>query len=225
MCGSDLTRANVSQTSLAIESGDTIHFFSNKPLFQLVKSTKATKIHCGGSTFDHVMVRRIRNRLKHLILLRGKICIAKDIIANLLSMGKLVKEGYQVMMDLDVENAINLYNNGESCIKFLCVQDGLYCINLDSSGKYTNFLTTNAGQKNHFSNVDSKRAALACYIQKYLCLLSDVILADTIKKVGIKKCGIDRRHMKIANIIYSPTQAALEGKTVQRKNKIPRDSS
>ena len=45
-------------------------------------------------------------------------------------------------MDSDVENAINVYNNDGSYIKFVYVQDGLYCVNLDSSGEYTNFLTT-----------------------------------------------------------------------------------
>ena len=194
MCGSGLTRANVPQTSLAINSGTTIHFFSNEELLQSIKATKATKIHCGGSTFDHAMVGHIRNELKHLPLLRGKICIAKDGIANLLSMGKLVKGGYRVTMDSDVENAINVYNDDGSYIKFVCVQDGLYCINLDSSGEHTNFLTTVADKKTHFSNLDNKKAALACYIQEYLCLPSDIDLADAIDKGGIKKCGIDRRY-------------------------------
>ena len=156
--------------------------------------------------------------------MRGKICIAKDGIANLVSMGKLLKEGYRVTMDSDVENAINVYNDDGSYIKFVCVQDGLYCINLDSSGEYTNFLTTVADQKDHFSDVDNKRAALA-RIQKCLCLPSDVNLANAIDKGGMKECGIDRRHIKIVNVIYKPAQAPVEEKTVQRKNKIPLDSS
>ena len=142
MCGSGLTRENVPHTSLAIDSGATIHFFTNEDLLQSVKVTKSVKIHCVGSTFDHAMVGRICNELKHLPFPRGKIYIAKDVIANLLSMGKLVKEGYRVTMDSDVENAINVYNNDGSYIKFVYVQDGLYCVNLDSSGEYTNFLTT-----------------------------------------------------------------------------------
>ena len=87
-----------------------------------------------------------------------------DGIANLLSMGKLVKEGYRVTMDSDVENAINVYNDDGSYIKFVCVQDGLYCINLDSSGEHTNLLTTVADEKTHFSDFDNKKAALERYI-------------------------------------------------------------
>ena len=140
-------------------------------------------------------------------------------------MGKLVKEGYRVTIDSDVENVISVYNDDGSCIKFVCVQDGLFCINLNRSGEYTNFLTTVANQKDHFSNVDNKRAALTHYIQKCLCLPSDVDLADAIDKGGIKECRINRRHIKIANVIYRPAQTAVEGKTLQRKNKMPCDSS
>ena len=112
------------------------------------------------------MVGRIHNKLKHLPLSRGKICIAKDGIASLLFMGKLVKEGYRVTMDSDVENAINVYNEDGSYIKFVCVQDGLYFVNLNSGGEYTNFFTTVLLQKDYFSDVDNKRATLARYIKK-----------------------------------------------------------
>ena len=128
-------------------------------------------------------------------------------------------------MDSGVENAINVYNEDGSYIKFVCVQDGLYYINLDNGGRYTNVLATVTEQKDHFSDVDNKRANLARYIQKCLCLPLDFNLADAINRGGIKECGIDRRHIKITNVIFRPTQAAVEGKAVQRKNKMPPDSS
>ena len=54
--GSGMTRANVPQTSFAIDSGATIHFFSNQDLLQSVKAIKSMRIHCGGTTFDQAMV-------------------------------------------------------------------------------------------------------------------------------------------------------------------------
>ena len=180
----------------------------------MINVTKSMTIHCGGSTFDHVMVDRIRNELNYLLFPKERICIAKDGIANLLSMGKLIKEGYQVTMDYTVENAINVYNGDGSYIKFVCVQDGLYCSDLASSGEYTNFLTTVSKQKDHFSDVDNKRVALARYIQECLCLLSDTKLVDAIDKGEIKECGIDRRDIKIVNIIFGPAKVAMEGKIV-----------
>ena len=83
--------------SLALDSGATIHSFSNQELFQAIKkSDNLMTINCGGSTFDQSMIGRLRDELKHLPLPKGEVCIAKDGIANLLSMGKLVKEGYRM---------------------------------------------------------------------------------------------------------------------------------
>ena len=162
--------------------------------------------------------------LKHLPLPKKKICIASNGIANLILMDKLVEEGYCVTMDSDVENAINVYNKDGSYIKFICVQNGLCCINLDDNRGHTNFLNTVSEQREHFSDVDNKKADLARYVQECLCLPSNKDMADAIEKGGIQECGIDQRHIKIANIIYGPAKAAVEGKTVQRKNKMPRES-
>ena len=90
------------------------------------------------------------------------------------------------------------------------VQDGLYCVNLDSSGEHNNYLTMVSEQKDHSSDIDNNKTFLARYIQECLCLPSDIDFADTIDKGGIKECGIDRRHIKIANIIFGPAKAAIE---------------
>ena len=79
------------------------------------------KIHCGEIIFDQAMIGRLWDELKHLLLPKGDICVAKDGIANLLSMGKLVKEGYPVTIDYDVENTINVFNEDGSYIKFVYV--------------------------------------------------------------------------------------------------------
>ena len=64
-------------------------------------------------------------------------------------------------MDSDVENAINIFNEDGSYIKFVDVHDGLYCINLDNSDGHVNYLTTVSEQKDHFSDVDNERTELA----------------------------------------------------------------
>ena len=86
------------------------------------------KIHYGGTTFDQALIGHLRNELKHIPLPKGDVCIAKDGIANLLSMGKLLREGYRVQMDSDVENTINVFIKDGSYIKFVCLNDGLYCL-------------------------------------------------------------------------------------------------
>ena len=94
MGGNGMTRENFPQTSLVLESGATIHFLSNQNLPQSFNATKLMKIHCGGKAFDPAMIGRICDKLKYLSLSKGNVCIVKDGIANLLSMGKMVKEGY-----------------------------------------------------------------------------------------------------------------------------------
>ena len=93
------TRANVSRTSLATDSGATVHFFSNPELLRSIKTIKTAKIHCGGTSFDQCEAGLLRKELRHLPLPRKKIFLAKDGIANLLSLGKLVKEGFRVTID------------------------------------------------------------------------------------------------------------------------------
>ena len=87
-----------------------------------------------------------------------------------------------------------------------------------------NYLTTMSEQKDHFSDVDNKKNDLERYIQECLYLPSDKDFAEAIDTGGINECGIDRRHIKIANIILGPAKTTVEGKTVQRTNKMPRDS-
>ena len=51
-----MTRA-VPQTSHALDSGATIHFFGNQDLLQSIKEIdKSMKINCGGTTFNQAMV-------------------------------------------------------------------------------------------------------------------------------------------------------------------------
>ena len=125
-------------------------------------------------------------------------------------MGKLVKGGFQGTMDLGVQNAINVYTEDESYIKFFCVHGVLYCVNLDNNWGYTNFPTTLLDKKEQFSDVDNKEGALARYSQEYLYLLSDAGLADTIDNGCIQEFRIGQWHIKIANIIFGLAKATVE---------------
>ena len=85
-----VTRANVPQTTLAIDSGATIHFFSNPELLKLIREiiNKFT-VHCGGKSFQHGTMGQVRDDLRHLPLPKGEVCLFRDGVANLLSMSKL----------------------------------------------------------------------------------------------------------------------------------------
>ena len=68
------------------------------------------------------------------------------------------------------------------------MNDGLYYINLDNSGGHVNYLTTVPELKDRSSDVDNKKANLARYIQKCLCLQPDKDFAEVIDTGWIKEC-------------------------------------
>ena len=70
-----------------------------------------------------------------------------------------------------------------------------------------------------------KQEKKARYIQECLGFPSDIYLANGIENGNIQDCGFDRRHIKIANEIEGPSKHAVAGKSVQRKSKMPRESS
>ena len=54
---------------------------------------------------------------------------------------------------------------------------------------------------------------------------SDLDLANGIENGNIQDCGFDCGHIKIANEIEGPSKHVIAGKSVQRKSKMPRESS
>ena len=131
-----MTRANVQQNSLVLDSGATIHFFSNEDLLYMLREMKESEkftIHCGGRSFKLGTVGKLRKELQHLPLPKEDICLYTDGVANLLSMSRLVKEGYRIQMDSDIENAINVFNEDGSYVKFRCADGGLYLLDIDDS--------------------------------------------------------------------------------------------
>ena len=107
-------------------------------------------------------------------------------------------------MDSDIDNAIKVFNEDGSYVKFVCAKGGLYVLELDKGNEETIYNITVNEQQANFSSTDNKKAELARYIQECLCLPSDKDFADAIDKGGIRECGINRRHIKIANIIFGP---------------------
>ena len=97
-------------------------------------------------------------------------------------------------------------------------------LNVDDVSDPIHLLTVQ-DQTKQFLEMDLKKATLARYIQEFLCLPFDTNLVNGLDSGGIKECGIDRRHVKIANEIYGPNKHALQDKTVQRTINMPRDSS
>ena len=119
-----MTRANVNQMALVLDSGATIDFFSNLKLMKWLRTLHAEDemtIHCGSETIEHRTMGVLLDELQDLPLPRGEVCVSEDGIANLLSMTKLVKEGYRVQMDTNVEMLLTYITMtgriSNSCVK------------------------------------------------------------------------------------------------------------
>ena len=167
------TRTNMPQTVLVLDSGATIHFFSNERMTKNIHDDEEPiEIYCGGKLWNQYTVGELWDELKHLLLPQGSMDITKDRIGNLLSLGQLAKH-YQKILDNDIENAFYVYNNDRSYIKFECKKDGLHCLDVDDGSGHTNLVTIVKVQKDLSSDLDVKRATLARYIQEYLYLPSD----------------------------------------------------
>ena len=82
-----MTRANVPQTVLVLDSGATIHFFSNENMMKNIHDgPEPLIIHCGGKSWNQYAIGELCDDLKHLPLPQGSMYIAKDGIGNLLSL-------------------------------------------------------------------------------------------------------------------------------------------
>ena len=160
----ETTRINMLQTALVLNSGATIHFFSNERIMKKNHDNdESVKIHCGRKLWNQYAVGELCDELKHLPLPQGPMYITKDGIGNLILLGQLAKH-YQITLDTNIENAFCVYNNNGSYIKFECKDDGLYCLNFDDGSGHTNLMTAVKNQKDLFFELDVKRATLARYI-------------------------------------------------------------
>ena len=220
-----MIRSNVPQTVLVLDSGATIHFFSSENMMKNIHDgPEPLRIHFGGKAWNQYAIGELCDNLNHLPLSQRLMYIAKDGIGNLHSLGHLAKH-YRITLDTNIENAFYVYKEDGSYIKFECRNNGLYCLDIADGPDHTNLLTTVKDQKELFSDIDVKRATLARYIQECLCLPSDKDFSHGLETGGIKECGVDRRHINIANEIYGPSKHAVEGKSVQRTNRMPRENT
>ena len=129
-------------------------------------------------------------------------------------------------MDTSIDNAFYVFNQDNSYIRYGYDEEiGSYTMTIDHNEEAINLVTTVSEQEQHFSEIDVKRAKKARYIQERLGFPSDLDLAKGIENGNIQDCGFDWRHIKIANEIEGPSKHAIAGKSVQRKNKMPRKSS
>jgi hypothetical protein len=145
-------------------------------------------------------------------------------VANILSLA-LIPETKRVVMDSAIDDAIYVFNEDGSYVRFSKTPNGMYCINIESDGDNQVVLAhqTVKGESAHFSAIDCRRAAKVRDLQEILACPNDNDLANAIEHNVIGNNPFTRRDVRIAKKIFGPDVPAMKGKTVKRKSKMPRE--
>ena len=124
-------------------------------------------------------------------------------------------------MDTCIDDAIYVYGKDDKYLRFAKTSKGLYCMELhDEEEKETCFFATIKGKMAMFLELDQKQAKAVRELQERLGFPSDIDLAKAIDYNTLGTCQFNRRDIRIANLIFGPCRAAIEGKSTQRKNKM-----
>jgi hypothetical protein len=216
------------QATIALDSGSSIHIF--KDAFLLTDIISDTKQSIGVRTTDSNF--RIDNigclcsDLNTLPLPSEGYYYYPKGVANILSLAMLT-DTKQVVMDSAIDNAIYVFNEDGTYVRFSKTPNGMYCINITTDGENQIILAhqTVKGESAHFSAIDCRRAAKVRELQKALACPSDFDLANAIEHNVIGNNPFTRRDVRIAKKIFGPDVPAMKGKTVKRKSKMPREDN
>ena len=119
--------------------------------------------------------------LCHLPLPKQGYYYNQNVIANLLSLGKIADE-FTVVMNTAIDDAIYVYGNKGKYLRFGKTKMGLYKMELYSNEDNKGcFFATVKGMKAMFSELDCKRAEAVRELQERLGYLSDMDLARAIE--------------------------------------------
>ena len=117
--------------------------------------------------------------LEHLPLPKHGYYYDENVVANLLSLGRIADE-FRVSMDTDIEDAIYVHGEDGRYLRFKRKGD-LYCMNICLEEEKENcFFSTVKGRKAMFSELDCKQAADVRSLQERLGYPLDADLAKAI---------------------------------------------
>jgi hypothetical protein len=218
------------RATIALDSGSSIHIF--KDAFLLTDIHSDDKRSIGVRTTDSKF--RVNNLgslcddLNMLPLPSDGYYFYPKGVANILSLA-LIAETKRVFMDsaIDsaIDNAIYVFNEDGSYVRFAKTPNGMYCIDIttDDDDHVVMAHQTVKGESAHFSAIDCRRAAKVRDLQEALACPSDFDLGNAIEHNVIGNNPFTRRDVRIAKKIFGPDVPSMKGKTVKRKSKMPRE--
>ena len=217
---SGTSRGNIPLGSIAMDCGASISVFVNLSLLQRIqKLIHSILVHCGAAKFRNSHMGDLHSSLWHLPLPRTGYYAYPNGVANLLSLAHVSNE-YRVYYDSWVEQAFYIFHRDGTYIKFTQQKNGLYLYHIGEDKEESFHVgATVKEEQGKYSHLDNRKATLARRIQEKLCLPSDVDLGNAIDSGCLPDCGITKRSIRIATNIYGKSNFAIEGKSMQRKQK------
>jgi hypothetical protein len=100
-------------------------------------------------------------------------------VANILSLA-MIAETKRVVMDTAIDNAVYVFNEDCTYIRFSRTPNGMYCIDIDKDKDDHVVMAhqTVKGESAHFSAINCRRAAKVWELQEVLACPSDIDLAN-----------------------------------------------
>jgi hypothetical protein len=212
------------RATIALDSGSSIHIFKDAFLLTYIHSdnNRSIGVRTTDSKFRVNDIGHLCDDLNTLPLPSDGYYFYPKGVANILSLA-LIAETKRVFMDSAIDDAIYVFNEDGSYVRFSKTPNGMYCIDIttDDDDHIVMAYQTVKGESAHFSSIDCRRAAKVQDLQEALACPSDVDLANAIEHNVIGNNPFTRRDVRIAKKIFGPDVPAMKGKTVKRKSKMP----
>jgi hypothetical protein len=211
--------------TIALDSGSSIHIF--KDAFLLTDTISDDKRSIGvritDSNFRVNNISRLCEDLNTLPLPSEGYYYYPKGVANILSLA-MIAETKRVVMDSAIDNAIHVFNEDGSYIRFAKTPNGMHCINITTNEDDHVIMAhqTMEGESAHFYTFDCRRSAKVRDLQEVLACPSDFDLANAIEHNVIGDNPFTKRDVRIARKIFGPDVPAMKGKTGKHKSKILR---
>ena len=214
------------RATIALDSGSSIHLFKDAFLLEDIHSdaAKSIGVRTTDSNFRVGDIGRLCNDLNTLPLPSDGYYYYPTGVVNILSLA-MVAETKRVVMDSAIDNAIYVFNEDGTYVRFAKTSNGMYCIEVTTGDDNHMVMAhqTVIGESAHFSAIDCRRAAKVRELQEVLACPSDIDLANAVEHNVIGNNPFTRRDIRIAKKIFGPDIPSLKGKTVKRKSKMPED--
>ena len=114
----------VHQDYLLMNSGFSLILIFNEELLEKISTLDApTGIHDGGNNFKSDQLGSLTKALEHLPLPKDGYYFYLEMVTNL----ALISDEYRVAMDTEIDNAIYVFNDYRTYIKFSCTNRNVSC--------------------------------------------------------------------------------------------------